>query len=442
MRSLTILISCIVVASLLFLFVFNQKTEDRSDQPTKLRFVSLAWQEQALATNHSIVDEWNALHPEIQVDYVQGSWNSIYDYLITSFETGDVPDVFHYESGIIVDFAVRGYLTNLAPMLSDDTKHDILDIAWSSVTRSNGEVVGIPFLIESLVTLYNRDAFEQARIVAPTASNPWTWDELMSNAKHLTKDIDGDGNIDQWGVGIGLRSSANIIMNLSISFGGSYFYRENNSYVVRVGEPERKLLNVIHRSLYYDNSAAPSSIGQTGANMLPGFMSGKFAMLVGIGAWARQQLVENAPKSFRWGVIPPLKAENQNTGISTQTLSIPKKSKRQKEAMAFIEFMLNSQNAARLAKSDWMLPARKSCLAMKEFNTSPDGWDVVTNGVRFLKTGSWLGVPGYVEWKSRVVNPMLQELFANRLSVDEAARRIEVESNIVLQRHQMRDPQW
>jgi len=40
-----------------------------------------------------------------------------------------------------------------------------------------------------------------------------------------------------------------------------------------------------------------------------------------------------------------------------------------------------------------------------------------------------------LEWKSRVVNPILQELFANRMTVEDAAIRIERESNIVLSRY-------
>ena len=66
----------------------------------------------------------------------------------------------------------------------------------------------------------------------------------------------------------------------------------------------------------------------------------------------------------------------------------------------------------------------------------------MTAAARFLATGPWLGAPGYTEWKSRVANPILQELFANRLTVEEAAQRIEVESNIVLSRYQRRDPPW
>jgi hypothetical protein len=108
----------------------------------------------------------------------------------------------------------------------------------------------------------------------------------------------------------------------------------------------------------------------------------------------------------------------------------------------FINFMLNSKNMARLALNDWMIPARKSCLAMTAFQDSASGWDVTCSAVQFLATGPWLGAPGYVEWKSRVANPILQELFAGRLSVEEASQRIELESNVVLSRYRQRGEVW
>jgi len=272
--------------------------------------------------------------------------------------------------------------------------------------------------------------------------NPWSWDDLQAAARKLTKDITGDGVIDQYGVGMGLRNSANIIMNTSISFGGSFFKKSGNHFIVQAKDEEKKLLQIIVNMLYKDKSVSPASIGETGAGMIPGFFSGRYAMLVGIGSWARQQLVENAPKEFHWGVMPPLKAQTQIYGASTQTLSIPKKSKRAKEAMQFIDFMLSSKNTARLALNDWMIPARKSCLAMPEFQDTLGGWDVTCSAVSTLSAGSWIGAPGYVEWKSRIANPILQELFAGRLSVDEAADRIEHESNIVLSRYKKYGEVW
>lgn len=433
-----IIVACAVVVAILFWF--GQSKNETEKVP--LRFVSLAWQEGTIAANKSIVNEWNAMHPDLPVEYVQGTWNSAHDYLITAFETGDVPDIFHYESSVIIDYAMRGYLADLSPYISAEMKSDILDVAWKTVTRPNGEITGIPFLIESLVVLYNKSSFEREGIIPPTKDHPWTWNDLQSAARRLTKDTNNDGIIDQYGAAFGLRNSANIIMNTSISFDGSFFKKVDNHFVVKVGKEEKQLLQTIVDMLYKDKSASPTSVGETGAGMIPGFFSGRYAMLIGIGSWGRQQIVENASKNFRWGVMPPLKAKSQMYGASTQTLSVPKKSKRAKEAMMFIDFMLNSKNTARLALNDWMIPARKSCLAMSEFQDTVGGWDITCSAVSTLGVGSWLGAPGYVEWKSRVVNPVLQELFAGRLSVDEAAQRIERESNIVLSRYEKRGEVW
>jgi ABC-type glycerol-3-phosphate transport system substrate-binding protein len=433
-NTLYIILGAVILGSGLYFVLRPGK--DSSDQEPKLRFVSLAWQEQALVANRVIVAAWNAAHPEMPVEYVQGTWSSVHDYLITSFETGDVPDVFHYESSVIVDFAMRGFLADLGPMIEPEMKEDITDVAWASVTRQDGMVSGIPFVMESLIGLYDRDALARAGIVPPSFDTPWSWADLRAAAIRLTVDTTGDGAVDRWGAAIGLRNSGNIIMNLSIGFGGSFFRTEGGKYVVRVGSGERELLSTVHAMLYADRSTAPSSAGQSGPAMIPGFFQGRYAMLIGIGAWARQQLVENAPAGFRWGVMPPLKARTQNSGASTQTLSIPAASRRKAEAMSFIRFMLNSENMARLAQSDWMLPVRRSCLARPEFHSAVNGWDVTTASARFLSTGPWMGAPGYVEWKSRVANPVLQEYFSNRLSLDEAARRIEEESNTVLSRYQ------
>jgi ABC-type glycerol-3-phosphate transport system substrate-binding protein len=433
----TVIFLVIVIVLVLW---FTRKHEIPKNQP--LRFVSLAWQEATIATNKSIVAEWNEVHPDLKVEYIQGTWSAAHDYLITAFETGDVPDIFHYESSVIIDYAMRGYLTDLSPYIHPDMKNDILDVAWATVTRPNGEVEGIPFLIESLVVIYNKALFKEAGITPPEINHPWTWDDLRLAAKKLTKDVNGDGIIDQYGVGIGLRNSANIIMNTSISFGGSFFKKEGNSFVVKVQDEEKRLLQTLVDMIYRDNTVSPASIGATGAGMIPGFFSGKYAMLVGIGAWGRQQIVENAPKGFTWGVMPPLKAKTQMYGASTQTLSVPKESKRAKDAMKFIDFILNKKNMARLALNDWMIPTRKSCLSMPEFKDSVGGWDITCSAVSNLAVGPWTGAPGYVEWKSRVANPVLQELFAGRMTVEEAAQRIDHESNIILSRYKKRGDVW
>jgi len=436
-------ILAILVISFYFIGERSLRQEANKPKTGPIRFLSLAWQLEAVQAVQEITAEWNQLHPDQPVEFMQGSWNAVHDYLITGFETGDIPDIFHYESATIVDFALRGYLADLKPYISEQMQEDILDVNWSSVRRSNGEVVGIPFLAATSIILYNKKHFEAAGITAPSLDKPWTWEEFSLAAKKLTLDRDGDGTMDQWGASMGLRNSANLIMNNSIAFGGSFFYYdEEGKLETRVSEPERQLLGKIYEMLYTQKSMSPSSIGKSGPEMIPGFLSGNYAMVVGIGAWARQQVYENADSNFQWGTLPMLKAKTQSLGVNTQTLSIPKLCERQAQAMDFIQFLLSPENMTRLAASDWMMPTRKSSLADPRFQETELGWNVVIKTADYLSTGPWIGLPGYIEWKSRVANPVFQEYFSGRTSLDETAARIERESNSVLARYQVRGLKW
>ncbi len=275
----------------------------------------------------------------------------------------------------------------------------------------------------------------------PTPEKPWSWEELKSAAVKLTKDNDNDGEIDQYGAAFGLRSSANIILNLTLGCGGKYFYKEDGEYQVKIKEPEQFLLSTIHSMIYKDKCASPLASTQSGSSIIPSFYGGKYAMVVGIGTWARQQLVENAPKNFNWGVLEPIKEVNQNQGSNTQTLSIPSGSIKKKEAAEFIEFFLSKTNMAKLALGDWMNPTRKSCVQMPEFQSDSLGWKTCISIIPNLQMGPWLHVPGFSEWKGRVANPIFQEYFSNRMSLKEMKVRIEEESDYVLSRYKNREIQ-
>lgn len=76
-----------------------------ADGTIRLRFQSLAWQKESVDANKQLVKEWNTAHPDVQVEYVQGSWDSVHDQLLTSFEGGEAPDIIHDASDDLADFA-------------------------------------------------------------------------------------------------------------------------------------------------------------------------------------------------------------------------------------------------------------------------------------------------------------------------------------------------
>ncbi len=57
-----------------------------------------------------------------------------------------------------------------------------------------------PQNISSLVVYYNKKLFNQAKV--PLPKKGWTWSQMVDKAKKLTKDLDGDGKTDQYGLGV------------------------------------------------------------------------------------------------------------------------------------------------------------------------------------------------------------------------------------------------
>jgi multiple sugar transport system substrate-binding protein len=423
----------VLAAALVAVGIMSASAQQKA--PVKIRFVSLAWQTQAIAATKQVLADWNAKNPNIQVEYQQVSWDAIQDYLTTSFEAKNVPDVFHYESGPVMEFATRGYLTDLSKMVTTEMKGDIAPGAWKTVTDAKGAVWAVPFLWESLIILYNKDLFKQAKVNAPTAQRPWTWDDLQKASKALTRDKNGDGTIDQWGSAFGLRSPTNRILNLSLGFNGDYFYKSGDTWTVKVGDNEKKLLKVLLDMHHVDKSASIDGLTATSNDLFNGFFNGKYAMLPGIGVWARQTIVESGPKNFNWGVLPPLKGVSQEQGSATQTLSVPAASTHKAEAMAFINFFTNRVNIGKLAAGDWLFPTRQSTLRGSPFQSESNGWKTSTESAKFLTMAPYQQVNGVTEVRSRVLTPIFQQLLANRITLDEAAKRIEQEGNAILAKY-------
>ncbi|NBE94573.1 sugar ABC transporter substrate-binding protein [Nonomuraea sp. KC401] len=406
--------------------------ESSSNEPVKIDFLSLAWQKESVAANKQLVEEWNKANPNIQVTYVQGSWDNVNDQLVTQFAGGTAPDVIHNDSPALAGFATDGYLLDLRDQLSAELKNDIPQSAWDTVTFDGGKgeqgVYGVPFLQESQVIIANKKLLDAAKVRIPTADAPWTWDEFSAAAKKMTKG-------DTYGVAWPMKSPVNKTLNLALNFGGTFFQTAGGKTTVKVGPEEREVLQRIHDQLYKDKSADPAALGQGTADPLPAFYKGKFALLPA-GVYLRQQVAEQAPDGFEWVTLPGPKGTTAQQGAVSQTLSIAQESEHPDEAMKFISFFLNGSNQAKLAKGDWLLPTSQKAAADPAITTEENGWDVATASAKNLVEAPFLKVNGFDEWKSKVATPVLQEYFANKITIDEVAKRLVEDGNKVLERYQ------
>lgn len=99
-----------------------------------------------------------------------------------------------------------------------------LDVFYESQLQPvthDGKHWGVPWLCNTVVLVCNWPLFQEAGIEKP----PATWDEFLATSEALTKDNDGDGQMDQWGFIVNLRSPhhENMWASMVLQQGGSFY---------------------------------------------------------------------------------------------------------------------------------------------------------------------------------------------------------------------------
>ncbi|MFF9508555.1 ABC transporter substrate-binding protein [Streptomyces sp. NPDC014724] len=421
----------VVVTALALLLTGCSGTGDGGDGSgrTELSFQSLAWQKESVDANKQLVREWNETHPDIHVTYVQGSWDTVHDQLLTSFEGDEAPDVIHDASDDLADFAYGGYLADLRTLLPDRLTADIPQQSWRTTSFGDG-VYGVPFLQEPRVLIANTRILKESGVRVPTPDSPWSWAEF----RRVTKELTGKG---RYGVAWPLKEPVSVTLNLGLSAGGRLFHRGADGKVtIRSEKGDRVVPDTIRDQVETDRSAARTALGMGGSDTLPGFFGGKYAM-VPLGFSYRQQVAEQAPEGFEWTVLPaPAGSGGLAQGVSPQTLSVSQASPHKKEAARFIDFLLRPRNMVRLAKGDWMLPTGTEALADAALHTDKDGWATGVAVAEALRPAPAQSVRGYPEWKDKVAAPALQEYYSGAIGTDELRKRLVDDGNRVLARYQ------
>ncbi|MBE2201339.1 MAG: sugar ABC transporter substrate-binding protein [Anaerolinea sp.] len=150
-----------------------------------------------------LVAAFHERHPEIRVEITHIPADREYrTRLATDFAAGTPPDVTLMNYRRVAAFAANDLLEPIGPYLeaSDLIQPDDFYAVALESFRWQGTVMCLPQNISSLVVYYNEDLFDAAGM--PYPPDKWTWDEFVATAKALTRDLDGDGVVDQYGIGI------------------------------------------------------------------------------------------------------------------------------------------------------------------------------------------------------------------------------------------------
>ncbi|MEJ7795046.1 MAG: sugar ABC transporter substrate-binding protein [Nocardioides sp.] len=395
----------------------QDEPDDSGDSggPVSLRFQSLAFQEPTVQASKEIVKAWNADNPDIQVEYVQGSWDSVQDQLVTQFQGDTAPDIIQYESAAMTQFAEQGYLADIGDGLSDEVKDAVSDEVWETVTVDD-KIIAAPTLLQTYVVFANRTLLEEAGVEVPTGDT-WSWDDFQAAAEATTKG-------DVYGLGWGLGDPTATMMSLGQNFGAAYFEGSGEDATMKVGDAELALPERIHAMTYDDQSLDTVTLTQSGSDVMSGFLKGRYAMTVQ-GSYNAQTLSESAPKGFDWVAMPVLEADSAAQAANPQTLSVSAQSPNAEEAAQFIDFYMQPENLAKVAQGDWLIPASSDAVEVVAEETSgANGWETILAGGEYLTKAPFQSATNYPQWKDQIATPSIQRYLGDEISADELATEL------------------
>jgi len=243
-----------------------------------------------------ILDSFKAKHPNITVEVDETPWNEFKKKLKMQIATRTPPNVFLMDSGYVFALGGMGAAVDLSGKVKKDLNEEDYSKTLFAGKDPEGHLWGIPHGINSVAVYYNKALFDKAGLEYPKAD--WTFEEMLEMGKKLTKDTNGDGVIDEYGLQYGTSITDGWLPFVS-AMGGSPLdeNRKKSNF-----KDEKTIEGIKKYVLPQQMGISPSSewIASNG-NSLSAFYMGKLGMYMAQ-ASASKTFNKNAPAGFNYDV--------------------------------------------------------------------------------------------------------------------------------------------
>lgn len=304
---------------------------------------------------------YEELHPNVKIELQAVPTAERNDKFMAMVLGGAAPDIVHLNEGGMATFMPMNCLEPLNTYLEADADlREQLIPAMVDMASLDGTVFAIPHFASTHALLYNADHFRAAGL--DPDNPPTTWAELLDTAKKLTLDTNGDGKIDQWGMGI---MGAKVV---SINYrywwllwgAGGDILNEAQTESLLGSEASEKAI-AFYTDLYLKHKVVPPGVTDVDyTTVINDFTAGKTSMTVD-GPWQLASIREGNPDmDLRAAVLPVMeegypKATTGGGGF----LGVSKTSAHKDIAWDIIAFLSNAENQWEYASEGSFLPCRK-----------------------------------------------------------------------------------
>ena len=344
-------LTCILLFSCLL--VIGITLTQAAEAEEKIRF-SYWGQVLEVEMVQGFIADFEKQNPNIKVELEVIPWGEYSTKLLAAFAGGVAPDVIRAGVEWIPGFTTKGVYEPLDDYISgpdgiDAT--DIYDTFWDT-TRYKGKTYLIPEGPVAWCLYYNKDIFDEEGL--PYPDDTWSWDTLRDVAKKLTKDIDGDGQINRYGFQV----NANEVDFFFLLWqNGGEAWNEDRTEA-RFNSPAGAEALQFWQDLVYKDKAAPPANFAGGMGTDKAFMMGKAAMIVW-GSWGRAVLKDAAPEMNYGIAVLPYK-KNRATGYWGAYVGVNSASKYKNSAWKWAKYFTSTEAQLEVTKLGAVLPSRKS----------------------------------------------------------------------------------
>lgn len=166
-------------------------------------FVGSNW-DVANPNSYVIIDKaikrFESEHKDVSIHYYSGILKEDYsEWLSRQILMGKTPDVFMILTNDFNQLASLGVLKDLSYFQAKDQSFDLNHYYTTALNtgKYNGQQYALPYETVPTLMFVNKTLLTKEGIDLP--ENNWTWEDLYDISQKVTKDLDQDGVLDQFG---------------------------------------------------------------------------------------------------------------------------------------------------------------------------------------------------------------------------------------------------
>jgi ABC-type glycerol-3-phosphate transport system substrate-binding protein len=374
-----------------------------------------------------VLDVFEKENPNIQVRLLSGEQAG--SRILALVRSGEAPEILQTNYQTIRGQARDGVFQDLGQDFSAE-EEDFYPLAWET-GKAHGVQYGVPWIAYTIQLVYNEDLFAGAGLTGA----PNTWEELYAYARKLTVDTNGDGEIDQWGIGLAGKEEDIIwTVDMFMHQGGAALVDTRGPRPrVALNSPEGKGALEYYLRLIKE-CAPPDSGNKAGGDVMMDFRNQVVAMEFQ-GPWGLTDIWKTRPFRVKAAKVPAGPA-GRFAAIGLEYLTIPPGVERDKRvaAVRIIKFLASQRGQELLLKGEaaedgnyypFGISIRKDLRDNPVFQPFVDG---------FKFPGIAVPVEAWYQVQQEVYKSELHKAALGLRTIDAALREIERLGNIILSR--------